>query len=183
MGKYKIYRGQKPDGVWKIGCTKNYPQRCRIQKLTNYHILEEYNSKQEASDREKQLQIEYKYKEDTNSYTSVCDGTIGFTGRTHSKKTRKQISNKVKGVAKHSDEHKKMIGEMNAARVWKQESREKLSLHFRGNSQNMNEDKVRYIRNQYNTKMYTIKRIANVMGISPTQCQGIIRGTKWSWVK
>ena len=84
MGKYKIYHIPKfvyPSGhIGKVGCTKLKIEK-RIQQNTKlsmkpfdfWEVLEEYDCKKTAGKREKELQIEYGYKQDQNEYASWTD--------------------------------------------------------------------------------------------------------------
>ena len=65
---YTIYYGIKPNGIPKIGCDRDYPNRPKTQHMTNYRILEQHDSIQIASDRELQLQDEYGLERDRTSY-------------------------------------------------------------------------------------------------------------------
>lgn len=84
MGKYKIYR--IPDFVYpsgeigKVGCTKLKIEK-RIQQNTKlsmkpfdyWEVLEEHDCKKIAGKREKELQKQYGYKQDSNEYASWTD--------------------------------------------------------------------------------------------------------------
>lgn len=158
--KYKIYRGQKPDGSWKIGCTINYPQRCCKQKLTNYYILEEHDCKYTASNRERELQNEYGYRVDETRYYKIYDEKIkGHTqetknkirearkkqdmsiqiesmrksnlGKKRDKEICKKISNSLKGKSL-SLEHRMKISKANANRTRSEEFRKKVSEAVKG---------------------------------------------------
>lgn len=52
----------------KIGCTKDYPQRCIDQGFSNYELLETHNDGQKAGDRELELQKQYGYPVDKSHY-------------------------------------------------------------------------------------------------------------------
>ena len=68
MKTYYIYYGFRPNGTLKIGCDEHYPARAKVQKLTNYGIMEEHNDIDIAGAREIELQIQYIGKRD-NSQT------------------------------------------------------------------------------------------------------------------
>jgi len=84
MPKYKIYH--IPDFVYstgeigKVGCTKQKIEK-RIQQNTklsvspfySWEVLEEHDCKQTAGIRERELQIQYGYKQDLNEYASWTD--------------------------------------------------------------------------------------------------------------
>lgn len=58
----------------KIGCTKNHKRRVNQQGYTEYTILEQYEDIDVASKRELELQKEYGYRVDTNTYSSSVQG-------------------------------------------------------------------------------------------------------------
>ena len=68
MKTYTIYYGILPNGTPKIGVDQNYPQRAKIQKLTDYYNMEEHYDIDVASQREIELQIQHFGKRD-NSHT------------------------------------------------------------------------------------------------------------------
>ncbi len=67
MKTYKIYYGIKPNGEPKIGVDQNYPSRAKVQKLTNYYVMEEHTCLDTVDQREIELQIQYFGKRDSSS--------------------------------------------------------------------------------------------------------------------
>ena len=63
-----VYYGTRPNGTLKIGCDEHYPARAKVQKLTNYGIMEEHDDIDTAGAREIELQIQHIGKRD-NSLT------------------------------------------------------------------------------------------------------------------
>ena len=68
MKVYYIYYGTRPNGTLKIGCDEHYPARAKVQKLTNYGIMEKHDDIDVAGAREIELQIQHTGKRD-NSQT------------------------------------------------------------------------------------------------------------------
>lgn len=58
----------------KIGCSKNPTRRVNQQGYTEYSILEQYEDIDIASKRELELQKEYGYKIDYNTYSKSIQG-------------------------------------------------------------------------------------------------------------
>jgi len=58
----------------KIGCSKNPKRRVKQQGYIKYTILEQYEDIDLASKRELELQKEYGYRVDTNTYSSSIQG-------------------------------------------------------------------------------------------------------------
>ena len=55
----------------KVGCSKRVEGRVKEQGYTNYEVLEVHEDRQIASQRERELQIEYGYEVDTNTYEKM----------------------------------------------------------------------------------------------------------------
>ena len=143
MGKYKIYRGKKPSGDWKIGCTIDYPRRCKKQHLTQYHILEEHDCKFIASNREIELQMEYGYKVDSTKYYKIYDDKIKPASEETKAKIRKarkgqDMSVQIKAMTQHNTgrtytkEHREAISKATMGRKWSDETRKLWSEQRKG---------------------------------------------------
>ena len=134
MGKYKIYRGRKPNGKWKIGTTIHYPYRCKKQKLNDYHILEEHDCKYTASNREIELQKQYGYDVDTTKYWKIYDEKIKGHSEETKLKIRKaregqDVSVQIAALKKHntgrkySKKHRQAISKATIGRTWSESTR------------------------------------------------------------
>ena len=109
---YVIYRGQKPNGEYKIGCDSDWPNRAIEQNLTNYEVLEEYDDIYEASNREIELQKEYGYRVDRIPYYKILE---------HSKDSPKFLGKS------HTDDFKQLISSVHKGKVTSEETKRKIS--------------------------------------------------------
>ena len=66
MTTFTIYYGTRPNGTPKIGCDEHYPNRAKVQKLTDYYAMEEHNDIDIAGAREIELQIQHIGKRDSS---------------------------------------------------------------------------------------------------------------------
>jgi bisphosphoglycerate-dependent phosphoglycerate mutase len=153
MGKYKIYRGQKLDGSWKIGATYNYPYRCQQQKLTNYHILEEHDCEKIVAIREIELQKEYGYAVDKRTYCGALGRRKDYT---ISKDTREKISTSMKGK-------KQAIGEKNG-------------------SAKFSENEIHYIRKLYDSKQMNMNVLSKKYNVDYSTMYAICKRTSWKHI-
>lgn len=62
----------------KVGCTINYPERCIRQGYSSYELLEQHEDLMTASEREKQLNLEFGYPwADSQYYHKITEISIG----------------------------------------------------------------------------------------------------------
>ena len=67
----------------KIGCTKNYPQRCIDQGFSNYELIETHSDQDIANDREQILQDEYGYGSDNRTYNCAITSYYASKNKWH----------------------------------------------------------------------------------------------------
>jgi hypothetical protein len=79
----------------KIGTSINPKRRVRSQGYTEYKILEVHTDIKVASERERELQIEYGYKVDTISYTRTTALRLLHTDETREKIIKSLIGRKI----------------------------------------------------------------------------------------
>jgi len=190
MGKYKIYH--IPDFVYpsgdvgKVGMSKNIQSRITKNKKISakpfvfWEVLEEYDCKYTASVRERQLQIRYGYKVDTNKYHEMNYSENGKKGGGWSKgKSNPKVAKALNGM-KRSEESRKKQSE---------------TLIKNGNTRGENsyvavldEDKVKWIRSQYRRdrdvfgKKISQSRIGRALGRPQTTISAVINGYNWSHI-
>tara|TARA_R110000782_G_scaffold264052_1_gene357080 strand:+ start:26 stop:541 length:516 start_codon:yes stop_codon:yes gene_type:complete len=70
MKTYTIYYGIRPNGNPKIGVDEHYPNRAKVQKLTNYYAMEEHTCIDTVDQREIELQIQHFGKRDNSNLYS-----------------------------------------------------------------------------------------------------------------
>jgi hypothetical protein len=73
----------------KVGCSKTPAKRVRSQGYTKYEIIETYSDRATASKRERELQLQYGYEVDKNSYEELyTKGILRPEARAAGEKTR-----------------------------------------------------------------------------------------------
>jgi len=190
MGKYKIYRIPNfvyPSGhIGKIGMTKNLQSRMTNNKSISvkpfdfWEVVEEHDCRYTASVRERQLQIEYGYKVDTNKYHEMDYESAGSKGGGSLKgKSNPKVSAALKGM-KRSEESRRKQGH---------------TLKSTGSTRGENsyvavldEVKVKWIRAQYKRdrdvfgKKISQSRIGRALGRPQTTISAVLNGYNWSHI-
>jgi transposase len=136
---YTIYIGRLPNGRWKVGCDKNYPNRPNEQGMRIYTSIENHKCIFEASNREIKLQKHYGLSVDRLPYYESIK--------------RSSAGGRIGGKAS-------VFGRPSANR----------KLHYY---------KIQYIRNQYETKKYSMRRIAKCFDVSQKTIQNIVNGNHY----
>jgi hypothetical protein len=191
MRKYKIYH--IPDFVYpsghigKFGMTKQNV-KSRIKQLERkynqvigfWEVFEEYDDKYTASVRERQLQVQYGYFQDTNKYHEMDYSSAGSKGGGWSKgKSNPKVSDALKGM-KRSEESRRKQGETLKA-----------SGSTRGENSYvavLDESKVKWIRAQYKRgkdvlgKPISQSRIGRALGRPQSTISAVLNGYNWSHI-
>ena len=191
MGKYKIYH--IPDFVYpsgnigKFGMTKQNV-KSRIKQLERkynqvigfWEVFEEYDDKYTASVRERQLQVEYGYFQDTNKYHEMDYSSAGSKGGGWSKGTSNpKVSDALKGRKLPKETVEKMRNHMIKSGRTRGENSYVAVL---------DESKVKWIRDQYKRDRCTFgkkisqSRIGRALGRPQTTISAVLNGYNWSHI-
>ena len=205
MPKYKIYH--IPDFVYadgsvgKIGMSINVKRRMYKNKNTSikpfdfWEILEEYDCEYTASNRERELQIQYGYKVDNNRYVNMKYQKNGIKGANKwNKMTSSDIDLKNKQL-QHMANMTKLANNANRGRVLSNDTRNKISesIKVNGSSRGENnpasvvtEDMVRYIRKWCKSGRgngtYTYQRMADALGVTKNIVAQVVKRKTWTHI-
>ena len=165
MKIFTVYYGTRPNGTLKIGCDEHYPARAKVQKLTNYGIMEEHDDIDTAGAREIELQIQHIGKRDNSlTYREQVEllekHRVVFNSET-GRAAGLKVDNNKRGRWSDGDQ----AARARTKSVWMH----KLTL-----------DQVREIRAKYIPRKYSIDKLAKEYGVGYTCIYRIIKNITYT---
>lgn len=116
MTKYTIYH---IPGI-KVGCSKTPQKRVRCQGYTQFEILEEYEDRATASERELYWQVKLGYPKDLTSYETLnSTGLLSPASRAAGEKTRIEKFGSAAGTMLEPENRKKALVKAQATLIAK----------------------------------------------------------------
>ena len=180
MRKYKIYH--IPDflyadgSVGKIGMSRSLQRRMRdnknksIKPFDFWEILEEYDCKFTASNREIELQKQYGYKVDRIKYIDV-------EARTHKLTKEERVRGGKLVMASKVGAEIRRRGTLASMKVDKT-----YHLGEKHHEAKLNETKVKWIRQQHSRGDVTYVRLANIFGVTAANIARIVKRETWTHI-